>query len=229
MVNLAVLSLVLISLSSFPVKGKDLGTHGIVYPITEEDPITVIQSKLKAMEETGEFSLHERTLQKKTKAAVERPTPVARLLKAEKQRVFYYDPSYVVSKDFRDHKGKVFAKKGTKINPLKTVNLSADLLFFDGDDEEQVAWAKAQLQDQNAKVKLILIKGAPLALSEELALPVYFDQDGGLTKKLRIKHIPACVTQAGIFLRIEEICLLPKSPKSGHEYSGSSSPEEKAQ
>jgi conjugal transfer pilus assembly protein TraW len=49
------------------------------------------------------------------------------------------------------------------------------------------------------------VKGAPLLLSEELKVPVYFDQSGLLTKKLGIHHVPALVTQEGMRLRIEEI------------------------
>ena len=44
-------------------------------------------------------------------------------------------------------------------------------------------------------VKIILIAGSPLKLSEELGIPIYFDQYGLITKKLRIKQVPAMVFQ----------------------------------
>ena len=143
--------------------------------------------------------------------AVERPKPVEGLSKALKSRVFTYDPTYVVPEDLKDHQGRIIHSKGTRLNPLETVTLSQSLLFFDGDDGDQVAFAKAKLKEKSKEslkeglIKLILVKGAPLALSEELKVPVYFDQLGLLTKKLGIRHVPALVMQEGLHLRIEEI------------------------
>ncbi|MBY0501645.1 MAG: type-F conjugative transfer system protein TraW [Alphaproteobacteria bacterium] len=193
---------------------RDLGTHGVIFPIEEEDPIQLIQQKLKVLKENGEMERHNRILQKKTIAAVKRPKPVEGITRATESRIFYYDPSYIVKEDMTDHQGRVFIKKGTKINPLETVSLSQNLLFFDGDDREQVSWAqnflsakKSEGKHQKEAVKLILIKGAPLSLSEEFKIPVYFDQGGLLIKKLGIQYVPAFVTQEDLRLRIEEVPL----------------------
>lgn len=186
---------------------KDFGVHGVIYVIEEVDPIQVIQQKLKVMEENGELEQRNLELQKKTRASVERPKPVEGMTKTTKGRVFYYDPTYVVKEDLKDHQGRVFAKNGSRINPLEIVSLSTNLLFFDGDDEMQVAFAKEKLK--NTSLKLILTKGAPLALTEELRVPVYFDQGGILTKKFGINHVPAVVSQENLHLRIEEIELPP--------------------
>jgi conjugal transfer pilus assembly protein TraW len=197
-----------------PVIAKDCGTHGVIYPIEEEDPIKLIQQKLKVLKENGEMERHNRILQKKTIAAVKKPRPVEGITRATESRIFYYDPSYIVKEDMTDHQGRVFIKKGTKINPLETISLSQNLLFFDGDDREQVSWAqnflsakKSEGKHQKEAVKFILIKGAPLSLSEEFKIPVYFDQRGLLTKKLGIQHVPAFVRQEDLRLRIEEIPL----------------------
>ena len=195
------------------VSAKDLGVDGTLYPIKEKDPILMIQQKLKMMEETGELKKKQQELQQKTKTSVERPKPVPGITKATEQRVFTYDPTYVVQQDIRDHLGRILHRKGTKINPLETVSLSHNLVFFDGDDPDQKTWAfdrikRSVISNQNEKkVRLILVKGAPLALSEELNAPVYFDQGGLLTKQLGIKHVPALVCQEAQHLRIEEIPL----------------------
>ncbi len=199
-----------ILVSAFSAQARDLGTHGVVYSIEEENPIVLIQSKLKRMEKRGELQHHHQELQKKTKVAIERPKPVEGITKARESRVVYYDPTYEVPEDIKDHTGHVFYKKGTKINPLETVTLSQELLFFDGDDEEQMAFAREKLKER--PVKLILVKGAPLTLSEQLKVPVFFDQAGLLTKKLNIKHVPALVVQKDLLLRIEEIDV--KTPPS---------------
>ncbi|MBP6952029.1 MAG: type-F conjugative transfer system protein TraW [Alphaproteobacteria bacterium] len=201
----------------------DLGTRGTIYPIEEQDPIVLIQSKLKRMEERGELERHHQELQKKTKAAIERPKPVEGITKARESRVVYYDPTYIVAEDIKDHTGHVFYKKGTKINPLETVTLSQELLFFDGDDEKQMAFAREKLKER--PVKLILVKGAPLTLSEHLKVPVYFDQAGLLTKKLGIDHVPALVVQKDLLLCIEEIDIktppseLKKGPFNGNSFN----------
>jgi conjugal transfer pilus assembly protein TraW len=214
------------------VQAKNFGVHGTIYPIEEQDPIALIQQKLKEMEERGEFERHHKELQKKTKEAIERPKPVEGITKAEKGRIFYFDPTYVVKEDIRDHIGQTIYQKGTKINPLETVSLSYSLLFIDGDDEQQKNWAKEKMQEacnngferkEFPKLcpsgnisKIILIKGAPLSLGEEWTMPVYFDQAGNLTKKLGIKHIPALVTQEKRLLRIEEIYLPEIHPSESY-------------
>lgn len=215
--------LLLLIVSSFSLLAKDMGTHGVVCSIEEEDPVQLIQQKLKLMEERGELERHYLELQEKTKAAVERPKPVEKITKAQRSRIFYYDPTYVVAEDLKDHRGRVFYRKGTRINPLEIVSLSQSLLFFDGDDKQQKAWAKDQLSkachqtsdkkspnktcsETNAP-KIILVKGSPLSLAEDFNQPVYFDQGGLLCKKLGIQHVPALVTQEGLRLHIEEISL----------------------
>ncbi len=195
------------------LQAKDMGSHGVVYPIDEQDPIILIQNKLNTMEKNGELDRHHLEIQKKTRDAIERPKPVEGITKlipephrgTTENHVFYYDPTYIVPEDLKDHRGKIFYKKGTKINPLETVSLSQDLLFFDGDDPAQVTFAKEKRKE--GSIKLILVKGAPLTLSEESGVPVYFDQSGFLTQKLGIKHVPALVTQERLRLRIEEFDL----------------------
>lgn len=200
------------------VEAKDFGVQGTIYPILEEDPISLIQDKLNAMEKSGELKQHNKELQEKTKVSVEKPKPVEGITKATEARVFYYDPTYIVAQDILDYAGKLIVQKGTKVNSLKTVSLPYSLLFFDGDDPEQKNWAKEQVEqacvfDSKAndfnnscqKLKLILLKGTPLSLSEEWKVPVYFDQGGVLTQKLGIKHIPAVLTQEDLRLKIEEI------------------------
>lgn len=197
------------------VLARDLGTHGVIYAIEEVDPIQAIQQNLKIMEESGELAQRNLEMQKKARASVERPKPVEGITKAPKSRIFYYDPTYVVKEDLKDHQGRIFARKGSRINPLETGSLSQNLIFFDGDDEEQLTWVKAQLAKvtETYSLRLILVGGAPLKLAEELGVAVYFDQSGILSKKLGLKHMPAVVSQENLRLRIEEI-ELPLSGES---------------
>jgi conjugal transfer pilus assembly protein TraW len=190
---------------------QNLGTHGVIYPIEEVNPIQIIQQKLKAMDDSGELKQRNIELQKKAQASIERPKPVESITRTTSSCIFIYDPAYVVKEDIYDQQGQIFAKKGKKINPLKNISLAQNLIFFDGDDPEQLSWAKEQLltNTEIKPIRLILVRGGPLKLAEELNVPIYFDQGGILTKKLGIEHVPAVVRQENLHLKIEEIKLSP--------------------
>ena len=67
------------------------------------------------------------------------------------------------------------------------------LLFIDGDESIQLTWAFRMLKI-HPLAKIIFVKGAPLKIMEEIGLTIYFDQHGGITKKLGITQVPAIVT-----------------------------------
>lgn len=174
---------------------------GKTFPIGEEDLSEVIQKRLHKLEESGELQKHQHLLTQKAQEKTLRPTPVTNLQKTILQRSYTYDPSFKVSSDLKDHKGQVFATAGTTINPLNKVSLSKQLLFLDGDDTDQVAWAKKQPDS----AKWILVKGCPLDLEKHMQKPIYFDQHGVLTKKLGISQVPARVSQEEKMLLVEEV------------------------
>jgi conjugal transfer pilus assembly protein TraW len=190
------------------LSAKDFGTQGTTYVIEEENPIALIQQKLKIMADSGELEKRNQEIASITKASITRPKPVSGITKTTTPRVFYYDPTYRVERDLKDHKGQVFAVKDDLINTLDKVKFSQTLIFFDGDDEEQCAWAQTKIKDSS--VKLVLIKGAPLELSQKWETHIYFDQNGYLTKKLGIRHVPAIVKEENKRIQIEEISLKEK-------------------
>jgi conjugal transfer pilus assembly protein TraW len=185
---------------------RDLGVYGEVFPVIERSLLEVIKAKLQALSDSGKLFDHQNAILQKTRERLSRPEPVGNVHKTITPRSFAYDPSITVTEDLKDHEGNVFHRKGTKVNPLETRFLPAPLLFVDGDDETQVAWAIQQFKQTttNTKPKIILIKGAPFDLSEKLSLPVYFDQSGVLIKKFGIAQVPARVTQKDKILWVEE-------------------------
>ena len=104
-----------------------------------------------------------------------------------------------------DADGKLLVPPGTTVNPLDTVSLSQALLFIDARDTAQVKRASGILDERGGKVKVILTGGSYLDLMRRWKRPVFFDQQGTLTDKLGIRHVPALVTQDGKRLKIEEI------------------------
>jgi conjugal transfer pilus assembly protein TraW len=194
--------------------GKDLGVYGETFPIKEKSLLEVIKAKLQALSTSGKLQEHQQIILKKAKEQLNRPSSVKNIHKTTVPRSFDWDPSITVPYDLKDHKGNVFQRKGTKVNPLDTHPFRYPFLFVDGDDPEQVAWAIKQHQIAEAlhKPKIILVQGAPFELSRKLNLPIYFDQSGVLVKKFGISQVPAKVSltresQKGKILVIDEVSL----------------------
>ena len=178
---------------------KDFGYNGPAFPIEEESLAKLIQKKM------SEALLQDRlgNLQQSLIEQATHPRPVAGLQEASHTRSFLLDPSFTVKEDLHTYTGTVFAQKGTKINPLHHTSLASGLLFFDGDNEKHLAWAKKQV----GRFKWILVKGSPIELEVQEKVPVYFDQQGIYVRQFHIEHIPAKVSQQGSYLLIEEVAL----------------------
>ena len=184
-----------------PAAAKDYGQVGTVFPVIEPDLLRVIEAKLRSMQATGQIDAMNQRLADRTRAKVNRPDPVAGIERASKPRSWLYDPSIVIDHDIRDQKGQLVAAKGKRVNPLDYVVIKTPLVFIDGDDNAQVAWAMKRYDD---KAKLILVRGAPLELMTARQRRFYFDQNGTLTTKFGITAVPAVVEQAGKAMRVTE-------------------------
>jgi len=184
---------------------QDLGVIGPVYPIAEPSLLEVILSKLRDADKSGHLAKLQRDAQSRAARTVEQPEAVASVKRTRTARTFYYDPSIVVPYAITDAEGRIIVTPGTKVNPLDTVSLSKHLLFFDARDPQQVKRARTLLDQHHGRVKLILTGGSYLDLMRQWKLPVFFDQRGLLTAKLRIEHVPALVYQEGKRLRIDEL------------------------
>ncbi len=187
------------------VHAKDFGKVGTSFEIKEEGFLTMIYRKLKAVDVEKE----QKKMQELARKKIEEPDPVEGIVKAQKNRNFMYDPTYILPDNVYLPDGNLLYFAGTKINPLDYVSLEKKLIFIDGRDREQVKWFKRQIDQEyiNEKDKLILIGGRPFDLEKELERLIYFDQHGFLTSKFEIKAVPALVMQKGKFLKIEEFML----------------------
>lgn len=167
----------------------DLGVHGHTYPIEEENFLVFVQSQLEKVssQDFKEFQI-------KLPKGIKFPA-------AKKRRIFLYDPTIHAKKDILDRKGNIIVKKGTQYNPLQKYSLGENLLFLDGTDQSQIAWAK------KTEGEWILTNGNPFSLEEEEERPIFFDQFGALIRKLGIQSLPARVSQEGMNLKIEEVSI----------------------
>ena len=188
------------------VLARDYGQRGTVFPVIERDLLEQIHSRLTQMERSGETARLNEDLKRRTIARVNRPDPVAGIVRASEARRWQFDPTITLAADIRGAKGELIHAAGTRVNPLDSVQLRAELLFLDGDDPDQLAWALKQA----ANAKLILVIGAPLELMKARQRRFYFDQGGKLTERFGIRSVPARVRQQGRLLEISEIALPPR-------------------
>ncbi|HGK6639210.1 TPA: type-F conjugative transfer system protein TraW [Legionella pneumophila] len=199
------LLLVLCFMSVPWVHATDLGVLGNTFVISEMDFMEYLQNKIKTMQKHGEWDKVQNQFKNRVKAQINRPTPLY-LPRAIEDKTWVFNPSITVPYDVTNVQGAVIIPKGTVVNPLDRVGLSSTLLFFNGDDEEQVAWA-VQEQKKYAKVKLILTSGSIQETVNQLKQAIYFDLNGFLCGKFKITHLPARVMQAGNRLQINEVHL----------------------
>jgi conjugal transfer pilus assembly protein TraW len=200
----ALLSMTLLSWSV--AHSQSLGTYGNVWGIAEADAIDAIKGKLSQMERSGEMRKLWEDYRDRYLAAIENPAPLPGISTARESRVRTFDPTFTFGEDFEDQNGRVLVKAGTRVNPLDYTPLTKTLIFIDGRDPEQVAFAKSRT-DTRPLDKVILVAGSFLKLNREWGRPTYFDQRGHLSTKLGIKRVPAVVSQKGNLLQIEEIAL----------------------
>ena len=192
------------------LQARDYGQRGAVFPVIERDLLEQIHTRLAQMENSGETARLNQELKRRTIARVNRPEPVAGLTRASASRSWAFDPTITLAADIRGAKGELIHAAGTRVNPLDSVKLRSDLLFLDGDDPAQIAWALKQ----DANAKLILVKGAPLELMKARQRRFYFDQGGSLVKHFGIRAVPATVEQQGRVLIITEQPVRPKERAS---------------
>lgn len=180
---------------------KDYGSHGHTFPILEQSLIEVIIAKLNEAKEEGRLEILQENFTQKAMKSIQKPLLVAGLKKAITDRSWIYDPTLTQVTPIFDEEGRIIVAAGTVVNPLDHVSWGEPLILIDGEDIEQVNWAKKQ------KGKLTLVNGSPIALSKQLGVVVYFDQGGVFTKKFKIEAVPAIISQEGKKLKIEEMSI----------------------
>jgi conjugal transfer pilus assembly protein TraW len=198
MKSLPLTQLLLTLLMAGACYAKDLGTYGPTWPIAEDDLLKVMMERLHNMEKKGELKQLNQKMQDYTKKAVLYPKPLQGLQEATSTKTWYHDPSIVLTSDFKDNKGVVFAKKGQRINPLHQVSWGKPIVLFDATSPKQLAFVRANFKE----AKWVLTSGSPIELGRLENKPVFFDQAGKLTEHFHIKTIPTIIAQDGTTLKL---------------------------
>jgi conjugal transfer pilus assembly protein TraW len=199
------------TLLAAPAYAKNFGQVGGVFEIKEEGFVAMMQRKLSELD----IDKYRKEMTDLAKYRVKNPPPVRGLEQAQRDREYYYDPTYVLPDDAKLPDGTILYKAGTSVNPLEHMTLERRMIFIDGRVSKQVEWLKDYLQEaRNTKTKvneeplqnrIILTGGKIFDLQEELDEILYFDQAGELTGKFGIKCLPAVARQEGNLLKINEI------------------------
>lgn len=192
-------------ITSLNLFARNLGTVGQTYFIQEEDLLSFIEKRITTMQKNGEWQRLNKDIQSRVRQHIDQPAPLDYIKKTTSPQSWTYDPSIVVPYDLHDAHGNVFAKADTRVNPLTMVTLHTALAFYDANDEEEVKWARKINQQYAGKIKFVLVNGSISSQEKILATPIYFDQEGRLTSRFHIKHVPAMVYQEGLHLKIEEV------------------------
>ena len=187
------------------IYSKDLGQFGVVYPIKEKSLLELIYQKLEMHKKTGDIEKLQEEFRNKVIKSIEKPLG-STIWSAKQSRKWLFDPSLTLKKDISNHEGLVIAKAGTKVNPLKYVKMSKDLIFINGDIKKEINFAKNKLKE-NINNKIIIVNGNIKDVNKELNHAVYFDQESKLILKFGIEHTQATVSQKEEFLEIREIAL----------------------
>jgi len=186
-----------------PIFAKSLGVIGAVFPVAEKSFLTLIEERLHTLESNGAFEeLNRRWIQ--TVAEHANKPPALGLRRALQTKRHHYFPEITLSEDILDNKGKVLYHKGTHINALKHLPWYQPCwLFFNAEDEAQLRWAEQQ-KKHCSNPKFILTGGEIRSTETRLQEPIYFDQAGRITLKLKIFSVPARVTREKDHLSIVE-------------------------
>ena len=190
-------------------RAMDLGFIGPTYEIGEPHLLQMIEQRLREKERSGELGRLQAEARERGIATVKNPPPVAGLRPTETVRTFYFDPSFTLDRNILGSQGELLFAAGTRKNPLEVVSLSRHLLFFDARDRRQAGRARQLIALYQGRVKPILVGGSYLDLMQSWRFPIYYDQQGLLTRRLGITQVPALVSQEGLRLRIDELAVSP--------------------
>lgn len=166
----------------------------------------LIEERLRILTASGELETLNRKWIDTVVNHTNRPTALG-LGRTNQTIRHYYISEITLSQDIADGKGNVLYPKGTHVNSLGYMPTYRPCwLFFNADDEAQMRWAEKQ-NNQCSNPKFILTSGTIDSTEKRLNAVIYFDQEGRITRKLNIEHVPARVTRKENQLLIVEMAI----------------------
>ena len=185
---------------------KDLGVVGALFEIAEPNLVDALNARFEELERTGAVDQLREDMTARTKGYVLEPRPVPGVGAVEEESVRFFDPSITVAEDIADHRGVVFVRAGTVVNPLDSIVAPVPaMLMIDGFDPAQVEWAMGQGTEIDSRI--ILVRGRPIDLTKAHKRRFYFDQDGLISDRFGVVAVPTRIDRDGRRFRITEVKL----------------------
>ena len=179
--------------------GKDLGVHGKLYEIEEEDMLSRVKRKAA---EIDMGALRESILKKAEESYAKHFSVSLDVPTAAEERVRYVAPSVRVGSPLYDHAGKIISPAGT-VNPLDHAPLSRSILVL-REDQVKGALEKAGERGKNA---ILIITDGDVGRASSSAGRIAYRATPFVLRRLRIEKVPSLVTQAGRKLKVREVVL----------------------
>lgn len=207
------IKLILLSaLFSAFINAEDLGSIGKTYPIGEQSLIEYIKARATQMMEDGSWEKLRQQAVKTTEQRIDYPPVISGISKTAESSVRYFDPSIRINQDIVDPYTKTkLATKGQMINPTNYMPFNNELIFIDGRDPEQVAYAVREAKQAKMRTSIVLIAANKFReLMKDQHQLMFYDQGAVLVNKFNIRHVPTIIYQDQINpskLRIEEVKL----------------------
>ena len=193
---------------------EDLGSKAPVFPV-DQDGREQLKALAKQKVDQGAFEAYKQEFIKRNVDAIKNPAPLG-IKTVYGHRIELKEARYVMPSDVKDQEGRIVARRGTVIEPLKINPLQAGMIFIDGRDEAQVQYAiKAY---RATPLKIVLVAGSAfdlrvrfkdLVINGSRTVPFYFDQRAMIIRQLNsvykidISSVPALLTQVGDKVRLE--------------------------
>ena len=179
--------------------GKDLGVHGRLYEIREEDMLSWVKRKaggidMRALRESMEKRLEE-SYARHSSVSLDVPP-------ATEERVRYVDPSVEVKNPLYDHEGEMISPMGV-VNPLDHVSLSKSILILREDQLERAL----EETGESGKNAILIITDGDMQRASSLAGRIVYKATPFMLGRFQVEKVPSLVTQKGKKLRVREVNL----------------------
>lgn len=193
---------------------EDLGNKAPVFSV-DQDGRDQLKALAKQKVDQGAFEAYKNEYIKRNVEAIKHPAPLG-IKTSYGHRVELKEARYVMPSDVKDQEGRIVARRGTVIEPLKINPLQSGMIFIDGRDEAQVQYALRALRAMPLKIVLVAgsafdlrVRFKDMVINGSRTVPFYFDQRAMIIRQLNslyridINSVPALVTQAGDKVRLE--------------------------
>ena len=95
---------------------RDLGVRGATWAIAEPDLLVEIETRLSAMQRSGEIARIEAEARARARARLEEPAAVPGIAPAREARSRLFDPAVTVARDIRLPDGTLIAAAGARVS-----------------------------------------------------------------------------------------------------------------